>query len=208
MAIAFVKTGGVNADKVGGNATIVGDRPRWRARGLETWSLSPAAGVLGGDLDGHDRRQQGEHVHGSRAWHRRPRYRGSVIRRLGFGYRACWPATRSRSTLRRRRRSLRSAMSVMEFSGATITEDVASVSPRCRGTTPSVGPITPPSAAVLLLGGVYSNGANTITQDADTVGGAAGCSGRSRRRRAAPAPATPFSGLQLQDHGLVGGADV
>lgn len=67
------------------------------------------------------------------------------------------------------------AMRAEEFSGVSVTEDVASVQAGAVSGTVSVGPITPPSAAALVLAQVMILGLPTDswTGDSDTNGGSA-----------------------------------
>ena len=62
-----------------------------------------------------------------------------------------------------------------EFSGVTVTEDVASTFAIATSTAMSVGPITPPSAVTLVLGAAYWQDPTTdfTTEDSDTAGGVA-----------------------------------
>ena len=66
------------------------------------------------------------------------------------------------------------AVVTAEYSGMTTTSDVASATNGVIGTAVSIGPITPPSAATLVIGAFYWNGVTTdfTTEATDTAGGA------------------------------------
>lgn len=67
------------------------------------------------------------------------------------------------------------AMRTEEFSGVSVTEDVASTSAGAASGSVAVGPITPPSAVALVIAQVFISGlpADSWTGDADTDGGSA-----------------------------------
>lgn len=66
----------------------------------------------------------------------------------------------------------RIGISCLEFSGASVIEDVASTNAfSATATSPSVGPITPASAVTLIIGGISEHGTTTLTEDSDSAGG-------------------------------------
>lgn len=174
MAIAFVKNGGTNGDKVGGNTTL---------------SLTvPAGGHALGNLVvvavGYSANQTSTTTAVSDS-------RGNTytlieeVPTATSGLCALWVSVLTTAlqagdsitvtiTGGGTPTFVKSAVTSAEFSGASSTEDVASAQGRSASTTtPSAGPITPPSAATLVIGAVGPFGptGDTFTQDSDTAGG-------------------------------------
>ena len=176
MAIAFVKAGGVNANKAGSITSLSVTVP---AGGHAAGNLVVVAvggsgtasiGFTVADTQGNTYTQ----IETSAAAGNQKFLIFASVLGTGLSAGNTITATTTVSFV------ARLAVSAFEFSGATITEDVAGANIDggiSASTTPTVGPITPPSAATLLIAAHVAVGATTITEDSDTVGGASWQSG-------------------------------
>lgn len=169
MAIAFVKNGGVNGSKAAvaslaitvpagghavGNTVIVfcGDD------GSATQNLSIADSKGNTWVDLHDV--------GTGGSSRRYMWGSVLTTALVAGDTITVTASTSTMAI--------SGITSAEFSGVSLTEDIASTAAAgSSATSPSIGPVTPPSAAVLILCPLWLLGptSDTFTQDTDTNGG-------------------------------------
>jgi hypothetical protein len=172
VAIAFVKAGGTAGNKVGGNATLAVTVPAG-GHAIGNTVVVAAGGAVGTAF-------ATQSITDSRgnSYTLIEVYQGGT----GFSFASLFASVLTTGLQAGDTITLtagsgtfsRSALLAAEFSGASISENVASIAASVSGTAPSIGPITPVDAVTLVLAEISNSQQPTdaaFTEDSDAAGG-------------------------------------